>query len=259
MQPMIRSSLFAIAAASITACVNVTKPPAAHASLAAGNLYAFRGVPQARNGVVQGDMGFSVTDDDVGTFAMTAWGNMNLSDDSGAAIFPDGNGGKFTEIDLVPEFSRTFDKFTGAIGAVNYNFPNGVGTSTTEVYVSGALDTLFSPKLTIYYDVEEVKGLYAQASIGHEWKLCEKLSAKAGLSLAFATARDGQAYWLDKSSGLADLVASAGLAYEVTPHMSMTATGSASTIVAHGYRDALDNAGIEPDSLWFLVGAAWSF
>jgi len=259
MMHIYRLSLLAFAAVATTACANVSKPPSAHASLAASNMYVFRGVPQADNGVLQGDMGMAVTDDDGGTFSLTGWGNMNLSNDSGDAIFADGNAGKFTEIDIVPEYSRTFDQVTAAVGVVNYNFPNGVGTSTSEVYASATLNTMLNPKVCIFYDVDEVKGIYALASVSHDWQLNDKLSAKAGLSLGYASSDQGNAYWLDRSSGFADLTASAGLAYALSPHVSLTATGYASTIVASDYRDALDLAGIESDNFWILLGAGWSF
>ena len=260
-------TLFIGAATLMAACASVTKPPAARASLAVGNVYVFRGVPQAENGVLQADMGLSVTDDDGGTFSLTGWGNMNLSDDSGNAIFAsansnaDGNGGNFTEIDLVPEYSRSFGKVTTAVGVVNYNFPSGVGTSTSEVYVAASLDTWVNPKLTVYYDVDEIRGLYAVGSVSHRWQLGEKLSLEARLSLGFASLDQGNAYWLDRSSGFADLVASIGLSHALSPHVSLTATAAASTIVDDDYRNALDNdaRNIESDNFWFLVGAAWSF
>jgi hypothetical protein len=243
----------------LCACASVTKPPSAGATLVVGNAYVFRGVPQATDGVLQGDMHMSVTDEDGATYAMTAWANMNLSSEGDDGVFPADKDGKVTEFDLVPEYSRQFGEWTLSGGLVNYNFPNGVGTSTTEIYAAASYDTLLKPKLTVYYDIEEVEGLYVNAAVSHVWNLAEKLTLDAGLSLGIASAKQGAAYWGDRSSGLADLIASVGLSYAASPHVSLTGKVYGSSILASGYRDALDAAGLAQDNLWVLVGMAWSF
>lgn len=243
----------------LAACASVTKPPSVGASLVVGNTYVFRGVPQATDGVLQGDMHMSVTDDDGATYGITGWANMNLSGEGDDGVFPAGNSSKITEFDLVPEYSRQFGEWTVYGGLANYNFPNGVGTSTTELYAAASYDTLLKPKLTVYYDIEEVEGIYATAAVSHAWEVADKLTIDAGLSLGIASDKQGLAYWGDKSSGLADLVAKVGATYALTPHTSLTAAVYGSSILATKYRDALDAAGLDEDNLWVLVGAAWSF
>lgn len=250
---------FLVLSTLLAGCASVTKPPSAGASLVAGNTYVFRGVPQATDGVLQGDMHMSVTDDANSTYTLTGWANMNLSSEGDKGIFPADKDGKVTEFDLVPEYSHAFGAWTAAGGLVNYNFPNDVGVSTTEVYAAVAHDDWLKPKLTVYYDVEEVEGVYVNAAVGHAWEVAESLTLDAGLSLGFANDRMGNAYWLDRSTGFTDLVGKVGLTYAVTKHCSLTGAVYASSIVDSSYRDALDAAGIDQDNLWALVGAAWSF
>ncbi|MBL8732035.1 MAG: hypothetical protein JNN13_06670 [Planctomycetes bacterium] len=250
---------FPALAALFASCASVSKPPSAGATLVLGNTYVFRGVPQATDGVLQGDMHASVTDDADATYTITGWANMNLSSEGDDGIFPADKDGKVTEFDLVPEYSRRFGEWTAAVGFVNYNFPNDVGLSTTEVYAAVGHDDVLKPKLTIYYDIEEVEGLYVNAAISHAWQVAEKVTVEAGASLGYASERMGSAYWLDRSAGMADLVARVGGAYAITPHCSLTAAVYASTILDSSYGDALDAAGIDQDNVWVLIGAAWSF
>lgn len=257
MQPSHLLSLLALSV--LGACASVTTPPTAGATLLAGNAYVFRGVPQVTHGVLQGDVHAAVTDEAGATYSFMAWANMNLSEDGDDGVFAGGNGNKVAELDLIPEYSRKYEAWTFAAGAVNYNFPNGVGTSTTEGYVSAGHTSMLNPKLTVYYDFEEVDGFYAMAAISHAWTVAKDVTLDAGLSLGFADENQGEIYWFDKSSGLADLVGKVGVAYAWSPHVSLTAAVYGSTILSDDYRDALDANNLDSDNFWFLLGSAWSF
>jgi hypothetical protein len=49
-----------------------------------------------------------------------------------------------------------------------------------EVYLKTALDVVLSPKLNLYYDVDKVKGLYAEGSISHSLGISEKAALNLG-------------------------------------------------------------------------------
>ncbi|MBM4059706.1 MAG: hypothetical protein FJ265_01215 [Planctomycetes bacterium] len=119
----------------LAGCASVTEPPSASASLMVGSSYVFRGVPQATDGVLQGDLRMAVTDDGA-TWSVTAWANMNLSAQGDESVFPADKDGKVTEIDLLPEYSRKVDEWTISGGVANYNFPNEVNTSTSELHAA---------------------------------------------------------------------------------------------------------------------------
>lgn len=256
-----RTSSLLLAAALVLAssCVTVSTPPSASANLVASSAYIFRGVPQVDGAVMQGDMGFSVTDDQGGTWSMTTWANLNLSSDSGDAVFPDDRGQKITEIDITPEYSREFKGWSGALGFVLYALPNGVGTGTTEVYASAELDVLLHPALIVYYDLEEVEGLYATVGVSHHLELGTFTALEGELLVGFADSDQGTAYWGDDSSGLADLNAGVAVVHEWGEHVSVTAGVHASTILNGDYEDALDAADIDSNHITFLAGVGWSY
>jgi hypothetical protein len=55
-------------------------------------------------------------------------------------------------------------------GALTYAYPNSAGTTsasnTLEAYAKAKVDAPFAPQIAVWYDVQKVKGAYAEVSVG---------------------------------------------------------------------------------------------
>lgn len=98
-------------------------------------------------------------------------------------------GGHFTEHDLTLDYSRDLRGVTLSAGYINYyvtGVPPQGGNSSHEFYVGIARSGLLEPSLRYYRDVDQGRGDYLFAAIGHTVKLPRRaalnLSLGAGLN-----------------------------------------------------------------------------
>ncbi len=257
MHPMIRFSAAALAPFALSACVTMQAPPSVGTSVSGASMYMFRGVPQVDDMVFQGDLSVSVSDDAGGTYSMTAWANMDGSNDTGDAVFPNGNDRKITEFDLVPEYSRSCGNLSTAVGITNYNFPNGVGGSTSELYASVSYDTMLNPSIVANWDFDAVEGVYVQVGLSEGWELAKDTALEVGVAAGYADEDQGLAYWGAKSSGISHVEGYVSVTKTFTDRLNVFASVSGASIVEDDYEKALDAALIETDNVWFMLGLGW--
>ncbi len=186
-------------------------------------------------------VGFEVTADYFGKYI---WRGQNLSDDPvfqpGATLTMGGltagfwgnvettsinkEGGEFTEFDWSLDYSGDVPLVDGvgySIGVINYKFPSI--EDTTEVYLGFGFDLPLSPSVTVYWDVDEIKGTYASAGLGHSIENIAELGPDMpvgmdiGLSLGWGSASYNKGYWgaTVKSAKLNDLVLSMSFPVEI--------------------------------------------
>jgi hypothetical protein len=112
---------------------------------------------------------------ELGTIGGSFWAHFSAEDDSP----PEG----FTEIDWTVDYEISIDILTLGAGGIFYTFPSGDDAiaNTQEFYVSAAVDTLLSPSLTYYRDVDEFKTHYFEFGIEHgiegaDWNLTPSLT-----------------------------------------------------------------------------------
>jgi len=85
------------------------------------------------------------------------WSNNNM------------NNGETTETDLTVSYSRDYGKLATSVGYIHYGFD--AAEDTAEIYVSLGYDTILSPNITFYHDIDEGHGQVAVFSIGHSINL----------------------------------------------------------------------------------------
>jgi len=206
------------------------------------------------------------------------WANVdlgkydNLADDiseSGGS-----SGFNFAEFDPYAEVGFTVGKATLTGGATAYIYPNdenapndfGLLTSdanTIEIYGKVGLDTPLSPELSIYYDVDKIKGAYIEGSVSHSLAASEKvsldLSALAGFSAGQGIPDDPLS---DESSnfdddGFTHLDLSAGVpftagVFSITPVIHVVITGDDRTKIS-------SPSSFDKDAkIWGGVSFSWS-
>ena len=111
-------------------------------------------------------------------FSFKVWGNVDLGDDNDTL-------GEISQIDLTFEYAWNLDAFTIALGLIEYSFPNTPFPGTREVYLRLGYSGLVSPRLQVYYDVDEIEGGYANLAIvvapglSKFWRFAFEISAGA--------------------------------------------------------------------------------
>ena len=253
------------------AAVAVATPAAAQTTIgwdaAVFSSYVWRGVTYTNKPVLQPDLYLTFP---LGTASFTAggWANVNLGKYDGSSDLSESGGtGAFNvaEFDWWGEFGIPAGPAELTLGATGYIFPNpsscGCFTSdanTIEVYGKVGLSGPLSPKLSAYYDVDKVKGLYVEGSVSHDVPLGPKsltLGALLGYNNGqqFKGSTDKSFNFYDNGFTHLDLSAALGLSagsLSITPSIHgvfgfddatkiTKPTSPGQQVQAVGWRDAL--------------------
>jgi hypothetical protein len=178
-------------------------------------------------------------------FSFNFWGNMDLTDfGEDECVYTsdcDDRAGQFTEIDLTLDYTYTLERFSLGVGVIAYVFPNWDGSEDThEVYGTLGYDTLLQPSLTVYYDFDEVEGMYATFGIGHSFAVSERIGIDLSASIGFADSDYNQAYFGVDDSSLVDFNAGIGVPIQITDMISITPVLTFTTLVDDDLRDAVE-------------------
>ena len=240
-------------------CAAPKTAPSVGLSGTVGSEYLFRGATQNERGALQGQLSVS-SEVGSGTGFVSVWGHMDHSNDTGDAVLPNGNGGKFSEIDTTAGYSWGSDSLSYQVGVIGYQFPNGVGASTNEAYATlGFNDLPFSPSLSAYKDFDLIDGFYGQFALGHGFTMSEEVSLSLGVSLGWSSEAHSFAYYGTKQSGLADLVGTVSLnwAPEDMPTFSLSAQGS--SMMDNTLSRSLEAGSVDGDTVLFLLSVSRSY
>jgi uncharacterized protein Gcw-chp len=192
----------------------------------------------------------------------------DISESGGSSAF------NFAEFDPYAEVGFTVGKATLTGGVTAYLYPNddtapngfGLLTSdanTVEIYGKLGIEAPLSPELSIYYDVDKIKGAYIEGGISHSLAASEKVSidlgAVAGISAGQGIPDDPLA---DESFNFADN----GLTHVgLSAGVPFTAGVFSITPVLHVVFDIDDRTKITSPSnidtdvkLWGGVSLSWS-
>lgn len=153
-----------------------------------------------------------------GGLGINVWGNFDLIDYSETL---DAN--NFSEIDLTVSYAFSIKKLDLGVGLIEYLFPAG-GGGTRELYASFGMGLIggLSGGLGIYYDVDEVRGLYSDLSLTYAYEINDKLGLEAGAKVAYADKDYAEAYG-GSEGGFYDYGFSLALGYALTEAWSLEA------------------------------------
>jgi hypothetical protein len=195
-----------LGAALVVVSTIATAAPAAAQTVGADlglfSSYVWRGLSLTNKPVAQPDLYVTFP---AGNASVTfgGWANIDLGKYDNANNDISESGGSsalnFAEFDPWAEISYTVGKATLTGGATAYIYPNKdtaplfaltSAFNTVEIYGKVAFDAPLSPKIAAWYDVDKVKGLYAEASIAHSVALGEKNSLSLGALAGFNAGQD---------------------------------------------------------------------
>lgn len=242
----------------------------------AATKFVHRGMIQSENGVFRPRMTVVLpTVTDGHQIGLTAQGNMDLANDNGDAWFPQGHGGRFSEVDLFADYrAQLNDTFAVTAGVFRYILPNGQEFpndgqggpgdergGTTEVFVRLSANVLdATPYISWHYDFDEVHAAYYRAGITEGFEIGENWSIVLDGSIGYATS--GQANWLYDldESGLADLRGEAVVNYKYDERTVISAGVHGSAMMNSTLDQWFIDVGIpDDDPIWFSLGVNWTF
>jgi hypothetical protein len=204
------------------------------------------------------------------------WANIDLGkyDDPANHISESGGSSSFnlSEFDPYAEVSFPVGKATLTGGVTGYIYPNdenapaaGLLTSdanTVELYGKVGLDVPLNPEISLYYDVDKIKGAYIEGAVSHSLQASEKISVDLGALAGFSAGQgvpddplsDESANFSD--DGFTHLDLSAGVPFtagvlSITPALHVVVNGDDFTKIT----SPTDESDVK---LWGGVSLSWS-
>lgn len=241
--------------------------PAVSLGVDVATQYNHRGMPQNTHGVAQPAAAITLPAAGDGALTLTTWGNLDLTDDTGDAWYPDGNALRFSEIDYIAAYAKSYGDVNASFGVHNYNlprgdrFPFGVRGATVELFGRAEYDLhngLF-PFGELRVDIDEAEGYYVKLGCLNAIPIRDKLDLGVEAYLSYSDSK--QAFWnygLDEA-GLADARLTATLSYHHSESTTLTLFAAYSTMIDGDYRDEFSDDGIDADNFWIGTGVSWGF
>ena len=186
-------------------------------------------------------------------FSLSVWGSVDTTDynESGGEEF------RFQEVDYSLSYSLSpAEGLDLTTGVIYYDFPGTGAAATSETFVSAALSDLpLTPTATVYYDFDEVNGIYADLGIGHTFSLTEKLGFNLSAGTGWADEDYNAAYFSVTESGFNDIGLKGALEYTVNDNCSISAYVKYSELLD----SAVENAVADSDILSVGAGIRLSY
>lgn len=253
---MYRMKLTALLLAALVAAVVFARPAAAEEGekswgasldLTLNSKYVWRGIDLVDDPVFQPSLSARYR-----WITFCLWGSMETTD---ANYYPDHGSGKnkLTEIDYIIDLSQDFGKLGFSTGAFFYRFPNTGLEATSEIYASLRLNLPVRPALTVYYDVDQVHGVYFNFTASHKmdelWKPTDWLAVSLELlvGVGFGTKRHNEYYYYFDENAATDALAKAALPVAFGNHITLTPAIYYTTLIGDNIRHNMRNI----DNIWY--------
>jgi hypothetical protein len=236
--------------------------------------YVWRGLTLTNKPVAQPGVWVSFP---AGNASVTAggWASVDLGqyDDVNDDISLSGGTSAFNlaEFDPYAEISFPVGRATLTGGVTAYIYPNDLDAApnggldsdanTVEIYGKVGLDVPLSPELSVYYDVDKIKGAYIEANVSHSLPASEKISIDLGAAAGFSAGQglsddpDESLHFFD--DGFTHLDLSAGVPFaagatSITPVLHLVIAGDDFTKITSPSN--IDTSA----KLWGGVSFSWS-
>jgi hypothetical protein len=240
--------------------------------------YAWRGLSLTNKPVAEPAVWLSFP---AGNASVTVggWANIDLGQyDDASDISESGGTSAFNlaEFDPYAEVSFPVGNATLTGGITGYIYPNddpGLTSdfNTVEIYGKAGLDVPLSPELSIYYDVDKIKGAYIEGNVSHSLPASEKVSVDLGATVGFNIGQHADAddfgipqadFFNFADNGFTHLDVSAGVpftagVFSITPVIHFVINGDELTkITSFDETTGLPNS--NDVKLWGGVSFSWS-
>ncbi|MCE5282698.1 MAG: hypothetical protein LLG93_11400 [Deltaproteobacteria bacterium] len=236
------------------------------------NQYVWRGYESSRNSVViQPSMTIGYKG-----FSVNLWGNMDT-----APYSPEGKSytGTWNETDLTLSYTKTLGLFNVGGGYIYYSLASlnkdaADRNDVQELFATVSLNTILSPTLTVYKEIDHYRNWYFLFGISHVLELHKAVSLKLAASASYLLSTDADTYpkydsnavaTTDKFTNFHDGSVSASLPIKVTDRITVTPTLSYIFPLSGEAKDEMKGLGLkggtasERDSSFVVGGILASF
>jgi hypothetical protein len=176
--------------------------------------------------------------------SFNTWANFNLTDNLGKDSEKE-----FNEVDLTVSYDLPLEILDLTVGVVEYTYPHQTiqddddsvraSPGTREVYVTvGKEDLPLSPSAGVYYDCDEVNGVYGLVSVRQDFEVTKEFSIDATLSLGAANTDYNEAYFGLDDNALNDGNVKVGASYTLNESLSFNGYVMYTYLLDSSIRDA---------------------
>ncbi|MBN1961660.1 MAG: hypothetical protein JW841_11995 [Deltaproteobacteria bacterium] len=184
------------------------------------------------------------------------WGNFDLTDFGGTKS-------EFSEVDLSASYSYDFGPASASAGAIYYFFPMGDAPSldTTEIYAGITANTLLSPTLTLYQDIDDTEGLYIALSASHTLEKIWQPSATASMNVALSAGisagskKNNTAYLASDKASITDAYFTVKAPIAIGDYISVTPAVGVASLINSDAREVAN----KPDNFWGALSLSASY
>lgn len=247
--------------------------PTGDLTVSALTQYIWRGYELSRNSVViQPSMTIGYKG-----FSANVWGNVDTKPYSQAdKSYPR----TWNETDFTLSYTKTLGLFNIGGGYAYYGLasPNrdvADPNDSQEIFASVGLNTLLSPTLTVYKEIDHYRNWYFLLGVSHVFELSKMVSLKLAASASYLLSTDADAYakydgnaaaTADKFSNFHDGLVSASLPVKVTDRITVTPLVSYTFALTGDAKDEIRGRGMkgtvspaERDSSFLYGGVSVGF
>jgi len=184
------------------------------------------------------------------------------------------NPANWTETDLTLSYSRAFGPVTAGVGYIYYGLNATVKGAadppdSQEVFVSLGLNTILSPTLTVYKEIDHYKQWYVLLGVSHSFELTKAVSLKMSASGSYLKSEyadpadplnTGYPKYVngsptsDKFNNFHDGTVSVALPVSIAEHVTITPIVSYIFPLSDEARDEMKGRSKSTESSSFLVG-----
>ncbi|OGV61647.1 MAG: hypothetical protein A3K19_15195 [Lentisphaerae bacterium RIFOXYB12_FULL_65_16] len=171
--------------------------------------------------------------------SLNVWGSVDATDIHEV----NGEEWRLQEVDYTGSYTFTPLKgldLTG--GIIEYTFPGTPYDNTRELFGTVKLsEILLAPTLSVYRDIDECDGWYANLGVSHTFSITEQLGLTLGANAGWGD-REYHEFYMGglKKSALSDVQLASTLTYAVTDWCSVSGYLRYSDFLNHDVREAAD-------------------
>lgn len=208
------------------------------------NKYLWRGIVLADGPVWQSSATIAT-----GGLSFNVWGNFELDDVNGKEY-------EWTEIDFTGEYSLDLEAVSLAVGALYYTFPNTDFDSTLEVYLTATLNSVLSPSVTLYKDMDLVEGMYLNFGISHSLEFEDtNYTIDLAAALGWGDEDHNGFYYGVSEAMLTDLLLSASMNMPLDANLTLVPMAAWSNLIDEDISDRFN----ESSHFIFGISANYTF
>jgi len=191
--------------------------------------YIWRGQEMTRHGVViqpSATVGYK-------GFSLNVWGNLDTRPYSAGTEKYSSN---YTETDVTLSYSHKFGIVSVGAGYIYYGLaalqPGGTDPlDSQEIFATVSVDTILTPTLTIYKEIDHYHQWYATLGVSHTFKLHERIGLKLAGQVSYLKSEDDSTYpkfdsdsvaTTDKFNNFHDATVTISLPVAVTKNIAIT-------------------------------------